>query len=134
MDKTPIIIFVCEHGAAKSIIAAAYFNQLANQEGLALRAFARGTNPDQELSAQTVNGLSKDGLSPTEFAPQQLSLQDIQSAQRIVSFCALPSEYHEKITVEDWEGIPPVSQSYEKARDKIIERLNFLIASIRSSP
>src|SRR5260370_1083705 len=30
MSQNPIIIFVCEHGAAKSIIAAAYFNKLAN--------------------------------------------------------------------------------------------------------
>ncbi len=50
MTQTPIIVFVCEHGAAKSVIAATYFNKLANEKGLNLKAIARGTHPDQELS------------------------------------------------------------------------------------
>ena len=86
------IIFVCEHGAAKSILAATYFNQLAEQAGLSVRAIARGTNPDSELSEATIRGLSGDGLIPTESTPQQLSLSDLQAAQRIVSFCELPDE------------------------------------------
>ena len=66
------IIFVCEHGAAKSVIAASYFNKLANEKGLNLQAIARGTNPDQTLSPKTVKGLMEDGLQPTESIPQKL--------------------------------------------------------------
>lgn len=33
----PRIVFVCEHGAAKSVIAAAYFNKLAAERARALR-------------------------------------------------------------------------------------------------
>ena len=62
--KDPIIFFVCEHGAAKSIIAAAYFNKLAKQTNSNVRAIARGTNPDSVLSPQTVAGLHADGLTP----------------------------------------------------------------------
>ena len=40
------VLFVCEHGAAKSVIAAAYFNQLASEKNLDVRAIERGTNPD----------------------------------------------------------------------------------------
>jgi protein-tyrosine-phosphatase len=47
MAKDPIIVFVCEHAAAKSIIAATCFNKLAEQTNLDMRAIARGTNPDQ---------------------------------------------------------------------------------------
>ena len=32
------VVFVCEHGAAKSLIAAAYFNKLAGERGLSARA------------------------------------------------------------------------------------------------
>ena len=38
----PTVLFVCEHGAAKSVIAAAEFNRLAEQRGLAWRATFRG--------------------------------------------------------------------------------------------
>src|SRR5438552_2704780 len=40
-----IILFVCEHGAARSTIAAAYFNKLAKEKGLNYKAIFRGINP-----------------------------------------------------------------------------------------
>lgn len=132
MDQNTII-FVCQHGAAKSIVAATYFNQLAAQNELNVRAIARGTNPDSKLSEATVAGLSIDGLILAESTPQQLSLEDLHSAQRIVSFCELSDEYKDKIMIEQWDDVPPVSENYDKARDAIIEYLNVLITNIRSS-
>ena len=127
MPQNPLIIFVCEHGAAKSIIAAAYFNKFAGEKNLDMRAIARGTHPDQALSPNTLTGLREDGLLPTESAPQKLSAQDLESAQRIVSFCELPEEYQPKIMLERWDDIPPVSENYEKARNAIIARLSQLV-------
>lgn len=127
MDSRPIIVFVCEHGAAKSIIAAAYFNKLAQQRGMTWSAIARGTNPDLELSEATRSGLAKDGLTPTEVTPQELSADEIESAQRIVSFCELPKEFEGKRISERWDGVPAVSENYERARDAIIERIQNLL-------
>jgi len=130
MNQNPIIIFVCEHGAAKSIIAATYFNKLAGEKNLGMHAIARGTHPDEELSPKTIVGLREDRLLPTESVPQRLSLYDIESAQRIVSFCELPEEYQNKVKVERWDDVPPVSENYEKSRDAIIARLNQLMNSL----
>ena len=123
MSSNPVIVFVCEHGAAKSVIAAAHFNRLAGQAGLDLRAIARGTNPDPELSRQAVEGLSGDGLAPAEGTPQKLTEDDLRSSQRVVMFCELPSQYPQPAAIEHWENIPPVSDDYEKARDAILARL-----------
>jgi len=127
MHQTPTIVFVCEHGAAKSVIAAAYFNKLASEIKLDTRAIARGTHPDDELSPKAVTGLNADGLTPTESIPQKLSLADIESAQRIITFCELPEEYQNKTAIEQWDNVPPVSENYEIARDAIIERLKHLL-------
>ena len=127
MNQNSIIVFICEHGAAKSIVAAAYFNKLASDLGWDLRAIARGTHPDRELSPIAVNGLHEDWLTPTEYVPRKLSLADIESAQRVVTFCEVPLEYHEKAIIERWDGVPPVSENYEKARDAIIERIGHLL-------
>ena len=127
MQPTPTIVFVCEHGAAKSIIAAAYYNKLAQERKLETRAIARGTNPDPELSPKTITGLRTDGLTPTESIPQKLSVADIESTQIIVTFCELPEEYQNKVQTEKWEDVPPVSENYEKARDAILEKLNQLM-------
>jgi protein-tyrosine-phosphatase len=127
MSQDPIIIFVCEHGAAKSILAASYFNQLAREKNLNLHAIARGTHPGTELSSKTVAGLREDGLTPDEPAPRKLTWEEIKSAQWIISFCDLPDEYHQKVMVKKWDDIPPVSQDYQKARDAIVTRIQKLI-------
>ncbi len=130
MTSKPIALFVCEHGAAKSVIAAAYFNKLANQKGLNLQAIARGTNPDQELSPKTIKGLMDDGLQPTEITPQKLTPADIASAQLVVTFCNLSDEeYHQIVEINHWD-VPPVSENYQIARNAIIENLNQLITDI----
>lgn len=127
MSPDLLIVFVCEHGAAKSVIAAAYFNRFARDAGLSLHAVARGTNPDQELSRVAVMGLQADGLAPTESVPQKLLPEEVESAQRLITFCELPHEHMEKTVVERWDSIPPVSENYEKARDVIIERVRDLL-------
>ena len=117
------IVFVCEHGAAKSIIAAVYFNKLAGEKNLNIHATARGTHPDSELSPKTIAGLRVDGLTPTESMPQKLSLPDIESAQQIITFCELPEAYQHKVNIEKWTDVPPVSENYEIARDAIIKHI-----------
>ena len=126
MSQDRLIVFVCEHGAAKSIIAAAYFNKFARERNLELHAIARGTHPDSELSPITVAGLYKDGLTPNEFVPKTLSVADIKSAQQIISFCELPEKYQNQGIIEKWNDVPPVSENYEKARDVIVAKLHQL--------
>ena len=129
MPTDQIIIFVCEHGAAKSVIAATYFNRLAKERNLGTHAIARGTNPESELSPKTVSGLQNDGLTPTESVPQKLSPTEAGSAEKLVTFCELPNEYSHK-TIEHWDNIPPVSEDYQKARDAIVERLSEMMGSL----
>jgi arsenate reductase (thioredoxin) len=129
-EQKPVIIFVCEHGAAKSIVAAAYFNKLAEERGLNLRAIARGTNPDPEISPKVRDGLRKDGLASTESAPKNISHADFSGARRIVTFCSLPEDYADKLQVEHWDDLPWNSEEYGKSRDGIIERLNRLLEEL----
>ena len=126
MRYTPVVVFVCEHGAAKSIIAATYFNRLADKKKLSLRAIARGTHPDADLSLNTVAGLREDGLTPAESIPTKLTWEDLGSAQQIVSFCDLPEEYRQNVMVEQWLDVPPVSENYGRARDAIVAHLQKL--------
>jgi protein-tyrosine-phosphatase len=128
--EQPVIIFVCEHGAAKSIVAAAYFNQFIQETGLNLQAIARGTNPDTTLLPEAIQGLAKDGLTPGEATPQKLTPADIQSAQRMIAFCELPVEYQGQVIVERWD-VPPVSENYEVARDAIIQHIRYFVSQIK---
>ena len=60
---TGTVVFVCEHGAVKSVVAAAIFNQLAADRGLPFRAISRGTDPDAAVPAPGRDGLRSEGLA-----------------------------------------------------------------------
>jgi protein-tyrosine-phosphatase len=65
----PKVLFVCEHGAAKSIIAVAHFNKLAKERGLPHRAVARGTHPDPTFAPKAISGLKAEGLTAPKGTP-----------------------------------------------------------------
>src|ERR1044071_1006214 len=91
--KAPNIIFVCEHGAAKSVIATAYFNKLAAERGLAVRATFRGTTPQDDLSVRAVAGLEADGLGVPAAKPAAISDKDVADATHIFAIgCTLPDK------------------------------------------
>ena len=134
MARASKVLFVCEHGAAKSIIAAAYFNKLAHEKGLNLQAVARGTIPDDELSTVTVQGLMTDGLTSTELIPQKLFPAEVESARRIITFGdLLNKEEHQGVEIENWNEVPPVSRDYQVARNAIMEHLTRLLAEVGKS-
>ena len=131
MDEPAKILFVCEHGAAKSIIAAAYFNKLAHERGLNLQAIARGTEPDDQVSPVTIQGLAQDGLTSTESIPQKLLPNEITSVQHVIAFGDLfNKEDYQDVEIENWNEVPPVSKDYQVARDAIVEQLHQLIAKM----
>lgn len=130
MNPNTTIVFVCEHGAAKSVLAATYFDKIARELSLEYQAIARGTNPDPALSPQTITGLAHDGLAPKESRPKILIYSDIQSARRVISFCELPVEFQHSSIVEYWEDVPPVSENYERVRVVIVDRIRQLLATL----
>ena len=119
------VLFVCEHGSAKSVVAAAHFNQLAAARGLPFRAISRGTVPDAEMAPPAVEGLRGDGLKPGDPVPKKLEQADMDAAVRVVTFCSLPPGLQARAPVEQWE-VPPVSTDYAASREAMrlqIERL-----------
>lgn len=87
----PHMVFVCEHGAAKSLIAMAYFNKLAAERGLAARASFRGIDPRDALSVRVVAGLKADGLAVPDGRPTAIAAADVAAATHIFAIgCSLP--------------------------------------------
>lgn len=122
------ILFVCEHGAARSTIATAYFNKLAEEQGLNYRAVFRATNPDSTLMPATIKGLTEDGFDISNWTPKLVSQTDINNASEIVTFdCNIPAPDSSSKPLVQWNGIPPVSKDYNLARDQIVENVQQLI-------
>ena len=122
------ILFVCEHGAAKSVIATAYFDKLAKERGLRYRATFRGTNPDPTLAAVAVEGLKADGIDTSGWKPQLVSRQDLEMAARVVTLgCEVPGKEVAAGKLMEWNEISSPGQNYAASRDQIVKRVESLI-------
>jgi protein-tyrosine-phosphatase len=126
------VVFVCEHGAAKSVIAAAYFNKLAASQGLPYTAVARGVKPDPEVSPTVRADLTSRGLSVPATKPQAVTDDEIQRAAKVVSMAtdvpATKPAASPKLV--EWNNIPPVGQEYDAARQSIADQVDKLVKSL----
>lgn len=126
------VLFVCEHGSAKSVIAAAHFQRLAADASLDARAVSRGTDPDSEFPTSVVDGLARDGLRPLEESPSRLTRADLENAVRIVTFCDLSAPHSDRGPIERWDDMPAVSDGYDRARAAIVARVERLVRELGS--
>src|SRR6185503_15449850 len=118
------VLFVCLHGAAKSVVGAAHFRRLAAARGLAIDAVAAGTEPDPELAPGAVKGLAADGLGPALARPRPVTLHDLRTATRVVSFgCDVVPAKGQR--VDQWD-VPAVSDGYAASRDRIVANVERL--------
>jgi arsenate reductase len=124
---SPTIVFVCEHGAAKSVIATAYFNKLAAERGLPYRATFRGTSPQAELSERTIQALRADGIAVPLGKPTAIDQADIESATHIFAIgCALPDAVRKTGKARDWSDVPE-DRGYDATRDAILKHVRELL-------
>ena len=121
------VVFVCEHGSAKSVIAAALFNARASERKLPLRAEARGITPDPTLMPAALAGLRADGLAPGQEKPLPIGRADADGASVIVAFDPLPTDLATHARVLMWDAIPPVSVDYAASRDAMLARMDSLL-------
>ncbi len=102
MAQTKKIVFVCEHGAAKSVIATAYFNKMAKERNLDYEAICRGTFPDSTVSQSAKVGLTRDELFDDSVTPIKLTISDTTNTEMIILFTKLPADFNTSIKTEDW--------------------------------
>lgn len=128
------ILFVCEHGSAKSVIATAHFNDLAAKNGLPYRAIARGVHPDKEIPPYIMSGLAAERLDIRGWQPKRFSEDDALRSDRIITLgCALPAA--KSIVMrkrEEWNDVPSPSENYQNASHAVAERVALLVRDLTS--
>lgn len=125
------VLFVCEHGSAKSVVAAAHFKALAEKENLELTIISRGINPDETVPQKINDFLKTDGLPQHTGTPQKVSSNDIASSNYIIAFNPIPGNLTRGKHIINWT-VPAISDGYTASRDSIIVNLKDLILKIKS--
>ncbi|MBV9880659.1 MAG: hypothetical protein JO180_09195 [Gemmatirosa sp.] len=131
---TQRVVFVCEHGTVKSVVAAAHFNQLARARGLPFVAVSRGTAPDSALPVLVRNGLLADGTGPWLAAPTLFRAADADGVSVVVSFDQpVDAVVAGRAPVRHWDGTPSVMRDYATGRDSIVTRVAALVDELQRS-
>jgi len=111
-------VFICEHGAAESVIATAELKRLAKERGRLLNVDSRGINPDAQIAADVRHGLKADGMDLGDAKPAKVSAKDLDGATTVVSFGPDLSPLLPKdAKALDWRATPSPSKDYRGARD-----------------
>jgi hypothetical protein len=126
-----LVVFVCEHGSVKSLIATSYFNQRAQQRGLPFRAVARGTAPEPAVPAQVRDGLRASGFDVSGYVPQLLRPSDVDGASLVISFDQqIEAAVGGRAQYVKWDNLPAVLAHYAQGRDEIVKRVDALIGQL----
>ena len=119
---------MCPHGAAKSVLASAYFERLAREKGLNVRVDARGTEPDPSVSPKVAEHLTKNGYRVPVTTPQRVTPDDLASADIVISLgCDVGGLPVRAGTLRQWDEVPGPGEDFAGADAAIQRRVAALV-------
>ena len=127
-STVPTVLFMCPHGAAKSVLASAYFQRVAKERGLNVRVETAGTDPDPEVSPRVSDHLKKGGFDVPVTRPRRVTEADMATADVVISIgCDPKSMPTPRGTLVKWDDVPAPSEDFAAADAKIRERVIQLV-------
>lgn len=134
--KPTRVLFLCPHGAAKSVLASAYFQKLAKARGLNVRVEAAGTEPDATVSPIVAEHLKKQGYRIPIDKPRAVTSDDLGAADVVISMgCDVSALPVTRGTLRRWDDVPGPSENLTRAdeaiRQHVIELVDELVRRSR---
>jgi len=131
------VLFMCPHGAAKSVLASTYFRQLAKEGGLNVIVESAGTEPDPAIAPAVATHLAKQGYPVPTEKPRLATPSDMAKADVVISLgCDLSRLPAPKGTLIKWDDVPPPSEDFSKAdstiRRHVTELVDQLVAQVNA--
>jgi arsenate reductase (thioredoxin) len=126
--KPPTILFMCPHGAAKSVLASAYFQRLAKERGLNVRVDSAGTEPDAAVSPAVAAHLERQGYTVPVVRPRKATAGEVAAADVVISIgCDLSGLPAPRGQLQRWDEVPALSDDFARADEAIRKRVTDLI-------
>jgi arsenate reductase (thioredoxin) len=132
MPRELTVLFVCQHGAAKSVLAAELLRQRAGDLDLPVTIEAAGVDPEAAVSARLVELLPDRAAQLRVSRPRRVTQDDVTRASVAITFNvepeALPGRPEQHLR---WDDVPAVSEDPIAARAAIERHLEELVARLR---
>lgn len=127
------ILFLCPHNAAKSVIAEAWFNELAEKRGLPMRGASAGLHPSDKVSTAVVALLRQYELDASSHVPRRVTHDELKSASRVISLgcdSELTSMPLIQSKLELWDDVPPPIHDLPGANEHIRGQVEDLVSRL----
>jgi arsenate reductase (thioredoxin) len=128
MPRAATVVFVCEHGSVKSLIATSLLERAARERGIDVRAVSRGLEPDERVPPKIAAALLADGFDVAQFQPRALDETDVAGATRVIGI-GVDLSGHEvpPSALRSWNDVPPASGDYAAARTSLERHIEALL-------
>jgi protein-tyrosine-phosphatase len=124
------VLFLCPHGAAKSVLASTYFRRRAEERGLRVRVDAAGTEPDAQVSPAVADLLRSKGYDPPAATPRKVTTDDLAGADLVISLgCDLKAFPVKPGTLRQWD-VPGPSENLTASDAAIREKVDALVEEL----
>ena len=131
------VLFVCVRNSGRSQMAEAFFNRLAEERGLDVRAGSAGTQPAERVNATVRQAMIEIGIDTSMLKPKLLTEEMVERAEIVVTMgCAVGANACPGIgrkDVTDWGMPDPEGMSEDQVRvlrDAIRSRVVALLESL----
>ena len=127
------ILCLCTRGGAKSVIAAAYFNRLAEEGQLPYVAVAAAAEePYASVPEPVAELLQRDGFDVHGFEPRRVEADALHSAAKVISIeCEVSALDVPPSVVEQWNDVPNVSDDLDGSAAAIRRHVDMLAEELR---
>ena len=130
-QKQPTVLFICPHGAAKSVLASAYFQRLAKERGLNVRVDAAGIEPQEAVSTVVKEHLERNGYSVPVTKPRAVTKEELSQADVVISLgCDVSRLPVTPRAIRKWDEVPGPSEDFNGADEAIRNRVIALVEEL----
>jgi protein-tyrosine-phosphatase len=131
VQTPPTFLFLCPHGAAKSVLASAYFEEFAKERGLNVRVLAAGTDPDPRVAPAVLRHLKNSGYRVPVTKPRRVTADDLKTADVVISLgCDLKDFPPPSGRLVRWDDVPGPGEDFAAADAKIRQHVMELIDEV----
>ena len=128
------ILFLCPHGGAKSVMAASFFNQLAEVGELPFTATAAAAeDPYAAVPDPVANLLQREGVDVRSYEPRHVGAEDVDAAAKVITIGCDPATLGELTAgpVEQWNDVPQASEDLDGSASAIRRHVAALVEELR---
>jgi arsenate reductase (thioredoxin) len=129
------VVFVCDHGSVKSLVASLFFDRMAAERGVVFRSVSRGVAPDPAVPPKIAAALHAEGFDVSGYKPAKLTELDLKNASHVIAIGvdrSRPGALQDPDIVS-WDDVPPASVDFAASKAALQQHIDELLDQLAAT-